>query len=192
MFSSFILSFWILVCSVVSLAVNCDISSACVTTNTPVWTWVFHSGWPWCTDHSQGRQSYCGRTPLDVSAHSRVQWHHPQIYSGSTVESTSDQLLRRQRKNEGYENGRTLAEGYISLKVSLFLTVTFGSVFQTECYGQHGIIFKKLCSKCIPPQVITLLNEKGKIISYLHFLWIAFICVYSLQLCAFMNLCPVL
>lgn len=41
---------------------------------------------------------------------------------------------------------------------TLFLTVTLGSILQTEGNGQHGIIFKELCSKCIPPQVITLLQ----------------------------------
>lgn len=69
--------------------------------NTPVWTWAFHSGWPWCTDHSQGRQSCCGRTPWDVWAHSRARWHRPRIYSGSTLESTSDQLLQKWREKTG-------------------------------------------------------------------------------------------
>lgn len=159
----------------------------------PVWTWVFHSGWPWCTDHSRGRQSYCGRIPWDVSAHSRVQWHRPQIYSGSTVESTSDQLLekREKKKTRGMRNIRYNTEGsYIPERVNmsslviLFLTVTFGSVLQTESNGQHGIIFKKLCSKCIPPQVVTLLQKKMKIISYLQYFWLLlYVCTVCSCVC---------
>lgn len=38
------------------------------------------------------------------------------------------------------------------------LTIAFGSILQTKSDGQHGIIFKKLCSESIPPQVITLLQ----------------------------------
>lgn len=30
---------------------------------------------------------------------------------------------------------------------SVFLTVTLGPVLQTERNGQHGVIFKELCSK---------------------------------------------
>ena len=38
------------------------------------------------------------------------------------------------------------------------LTVAFGSILQTESNCQHGVILKELCSKGIPPQVITLLQ----------------------------------
>lgn len=181
------------------LAVMCSLCA-----HTPVWTWAFHSEWPWCTGRSPERQSYCGRTPWDVSAHSRVQLHRPQIYSGSTVGSTSGQLLeKKQKKTRGmrkvrytsymynykyHQNGNVIKnkcpnsrscncfdhfsahcsacnmKWQITSRMILFLTVTFWPILQTESDGQHGIIFKELCSKRIPPQVVALLlgKEEGK------------------------------
>lgn len=39
------------------------------------------------------------------------------------------------------------------------LTVSFGSVFQTEGDGEHGVILKKLCGERVPPEVVTVLEE---------------------------------
>lgn len=39
------------------------------------------------------------------------------------------------------------------------LTVSFGSIFQTEGDGEHGVIFKKLCGERVPPEIVTVLVE---------------------------------
>lgn len=44
---------------------------------------------------------------------------------------------------------------------SELLTVAFGSIFQTEGDGQHGVVFKELRGESIPPQVITFLQVGG-------------------------------
>lgn len=70
--------------------------------------------------------------------------------------------------------------------VCLFLTVTFGPILQAESNGQHGIIFKELRSKRIPPQVIALLQVwEGKN----NQLPTQFLSVCA---CVITNLCPIL
>lgn len=39
------------------------------------------------------------------------------------------------------------------------LTVSFGSIFQTEGDGEHGIILKKLCGERVPPKIVAVLVE---------------------------------
>lgn len=39
------------------------------------------------------------------------------------------------------------------------LTVSFGSIFQTEGDGEHGVVLKKLCGERVPPEIITVLVE---------------------------------
>lgn len=45
---------------------------------------------------------------------------------------------------------------------SKVLTVSFGSIFQAEGDGEHGIILKKLCGERVPPQVVTILAEEAR------------------------------
>lgn len=40
------------------------------------------------------------------------------------------------------------------------LTVSFGSIFQTESDGEHGVILKKLCGEGIPPKIVTVLKAE--------------------------------
>lgn len=152
-----------------------------VTNNTPAWTWAFHFGWPWCIDHSQGRQNCCEKTPWDVSGHSKARWHRPQIYSGSTSELAFGQLLEWQKN----KRSRRTLELYFSVGSNttlclmwLVLTVTFGSVFQTKSNGQHSIVFKELCSKCVPPDVVTLLHVDEKKKNQMCEYWVGFVSVY--------------
>lgn len=42
----------------------------------------------------------------------------------------------------------------------VFLTISFGSIFQTESDGEHGVILEKLCSKGIPPEIVTVLKKE--------------------------------
>jgi len=43
--------------------------------------------------------------------------------------------------------------------MALFLlTVSFGSIFQTERDGEHGVILKELCGEGIPPEIVTVLK----------------------------------
>lgn len=42
------------------------------------------------------------------------------------------------------------------------LTVSFWAIFQAKGQHKYCIIFKELCSKCIPPQIVTLLEKKNK------------------------------
>lgn len=42
------------------------------------------------------------------------------------------------------------------------LTVSFGSIFQTEGDGEHGVILKKLCGERVPPEIVTILVEGRK------------------------------
>lgn len=39
------------------------------------------------------------------------------------------------------------------------LTVSFGSIFQTEGDGEHGVILKELCGECVPPKIVAVLVE---------------------------------
>lgn len=45
---------------------------------------------------------------------------------------------------------------------SKILTVAFGSIFQTEGDGEHGVILKKLCGERVPPEIVTILAEGGR------------------------------
>lgn len=45
---------------------------------------------------------------------------------------------------------------------SKVLTVSFGSIFQAEGDGEHGVILKKLCGERVPPQIVTILAEEGR------------------------------
>lgn len=39
------------------------------------------------------------------------------------------------------------------------LTVSFGSILQTEGDGQHGVVLKKLRGERIPPEIVAVLEE---------------------------------
>ena len=50
-----------------------------------------------------------------------------------------------------------------------FLTVSFGTVFQTESDGEHGIIFKEFCGEGIPPEIVTVLKaEEETLLGFLN------------------------
>lgn len=38
------------------------------------------------------------------------------------------------------------------------LTVSFGSIFQTEGDGEHGVILKELCGERVPPEIVAVLG----------------------------------
>lgn len=46
----------------------------------------------------------------------------------------------------------------ISIFLKQILTVSFGSIFQTESDGEHGVILEKLCGERIPPEIVTVLG----------------------------------
>lgn len=48
------------------------------------------------------------------------------------------------------------------------LTVSFGSIFQTESDGEHGVIFKELCGEGIPPEIVTVLKQDEETFLYFN------------------------
>lgn len=46
---------------------------------------------------------------------------------------------------------------YIKRNTENDLTVSFGSIFQTEGDREHGVILKKFCGEGIPPEIVTVL-----------------------------------
>lgn len=43
-----------------------------------------------------------------------------------------------------------------------FHTVSFGTIFQTEGDGEHGVILKKLGGEGIPPEIVTVLKAENE------------------------------
>lgn len=39
------------------------------------------------------------------------------------------------------------------------LTVSFGSIFQAEGDGEHGVVLEKLCGERVPPKIVAVLVE---------------------------------
>lgn len=69
----------------------------------------------------------------------------------------SEPRLKPPRHNRNIVEG-----GGLLLNVECLLTVSFGSIFQTEGDGEHGVILKKLGGEGVPPQIVTILVEGGR------------------------------